>query len=81
MTLEPGQSLADAVSAATAILRDAGVPSPRVDAELLADHLLNVGLGRLRAMMLGDAPAPEGYEALVAERASRVPLQHITGVA
>jgi release factor glutamine methyltransferase len=81
MTLEPGQSLADAVSAATDILRDAGVPSPRVDAELLADHLLNVGLGRLRAMMLGDAPAPEGYAALVAERASRVPLQHITGVA
>jgi release factor glutamine methyltransferase len=81
MTFEPGQSLADAVTAATAILRDAGVPSPRVDAELLADHLLNVGLGRLRAMMLGDAPAPEGYEALVAERASRIPLQHITGVA
>lgn len=81
MTLEPGQSLADAVSAATTILRDAGVPSPRVDAELLADHLLNVGLGRLRAMMLGDAPAPEGYEALVAERARRIPLQHITGVA
>jgi release factor glutamine methyltransferase len=81
MTFGPGQSLADAVTAATAILRDAGVPSPRVDAELLADHLLNVGLGRLRAMMLGDAPAPEGYEALVAERASRIPLQHITGVA
>ncbi|KRE77956.1 peptide chain release factor N(5)-glutamine methyltransferase [Arthrobacter sp. Soil761] len=81
MTFGPGQSLADAVSEATAILRDAGVPSPRVDAELLADHLLNVGLGRLRAMMLGDAPAPEGYEALVAERAGRTPLQHITGVA
>ena len=81
MTLEPGQSLADAVSEATDILRDAGVPSPRVDAELLADHLLNVGLGRLRAMMLGDTPAPEGYGALVAERAARIPLQHITGVA
>ncbi|MDQ0922913.1 release factor glutamine methyltransferase [Pseudarthrobacter sp. W1I19] len=81
MTFGQGQSLADAVTAATAILRDAGVPSPRVDAELLADHLLNVGLGRLRAMMLGDTPAPEGYEALVAERASRIPLQHITGVA
>jgi release factor glutamine methyltransferase len=81
MTIEPGQSLADAVSAATDILRDAGVPSPRVDAELLADHLLKVGLGRLRAMMLGNTPAPEGYEALVAERAGRTPLQHITGVA
>ncbi len=81
MTLGSGQSLAAAVSEATAILRDAGVPSPRVDAELLADHLLSVGLGRLRAMMLGDTPAPAGYDELVAERARRIPLQHITGVA
>ncbi|MFJ5860455.1 peptide chain release factor N(5)-glutamine methyltransferase [Pseudarthrobacter sp. NPDC092439] len=79
--MSAGQTLAEAVTEATAILRDAGVPSPRVDAELLADHLLNVGLGRLRSLMLGDAPAPEGYAELVAERAGRVPLQHITGVA
>jgi release factor glutamine methyltransferase len=32
-------------------------------------------------MMLGDAPAPAGYAELVAERATRIPLQHITGVA
>ncbi|MFC7847751.1 peptide chain release factor N(5)-glutamine methyltransferase [Arthrobacter sp. NPDC057388] len=75
------QSLAAAVREATERLTEAGVPSPRVDAELLADHLLGVGLGRLRAMMLGDAPAPAGYAELVAERATRVPLQHITGVA
>jgi release factor glutamine methyltransferase len=81
MTFRTGQSLADAVSEATDILREAGVPSPRVDAELLADHLLRVGLGRLRALMLGDTPAPEGYAGLVAERARRVPLQHITGIA
>ncbi len=81
MTLWSGQSLAAAVSEATAILRDAGVPSPRVDAELRAEHLLGVGLGRLRAMMLGDTPAPVGYAELVAERAQRTPLQHITGVA
>ncbi|MBT2553777.1 peptide chain release factor N(5)-glutamine methyltransferase [Arthrobacter sp. ISL-5] len=81
MTAGTGQSLADAVSEATAILADAGVPSPRVDAELLADHLMGVGLGRLRAMLLGDAPAPAGYAELVAERARRIPLQHITGVA
>jgi release factor glutamine methyltransferase len=77
----PAQSLAAAVREATERLTEAGVPSPRVDAELLADHLLGVGLGRLRAMMLGDAPAPAGYAELVAERAARVPLQHITGVA
>jgi release factor glutamine methyltransferase len=81
MTTGAEQSLAAAIGEATAILRDAGVPSPRVDAELLADHLLGVGLGRLRAMMLGDSPAPEGYAELVAERARRTPLQHITGVA
>jgi release factor glutamine methyltransferase len=77
----PAQSLAAAVQDATERLTEAGVPSPRVDAELLADHLLGVGLGRLRAMMLGDAPAPAGYAELVAERATRIPLQHITGVA
>ncbi|MEQ4566060.1 peptide chain release factor N(5)-glutamine methyltransferase [Paenarthrobacter sp. CAP02] len=81
MTFYPGQSLADAVREATAILTEAGVPTPRVDAELLAEHLLGVGLGRLRAMLLGRDPAPEGYADLVAERAGRVPLQHITGVA
>ncbi|MGO4230722.1 peptide chain release factor N(5)-glutamine methyltransferase [Arthrobacter sp. YAF34] len=74
-------SLAEAIREATAVLAAAGVPSPRVDAELLAEHLLGVGLGRLRALMLGDAPAPEGYADLVAERAQRIPLQHITGVA
>ncbi len=77
----PGAGLAEAVRDAAAILAAAGVPSPRVDAELLAEHLLGVGLGRLRALMLGDAPAPEGYAELVAERARRIPLQHITGVA
>lgn len=76
-----GTTLGDAVRAAAQILADAGVPSPRVDAELLAEHLLGVGLGRMRAMMLGDTPAPEGYAELVAERARRIPLQHITGVA
>ena len=81
MTEGTGLSLADAVRGATATLAAAGVPSPRVDAELLAEHLLGVGLGRLRALMLEDTPAPEGYQELVAERAQRIPLQHITGVA
>lgn len=81
MPIGPDMSLAEAVREATAILAAAGVPSPRVDAELLAEHLLDVGLGRLRAMLLGDSRVPEGYGELVAERAQRVPLQHITGVA
>ncbi|HXF03325.1 MAG TPA: peptide chain release factor N(5)-glutamine methyltransferase [Arthrobacter sp.] len=75
----PGTNLADALSAAAARLAEAGVPSPRVDAELLAAHLLGVSLGRVRALALMDAECPDGLEDLVAERATRVPLQHITG--
>ncbi|MEC5191634.1 MULTISPECIES: peptide chain release factor N(5)-glutamine methyltransferase [unclassified Arthrobacter] len=81
MTEGTGTSLADAVREATEVLAEAGVPSPRADAELLAEHLLGVGLGRLRALMPGDTPAPGGYRELIAERARRIPLQHITGVA
>ncbi|MGN7201022.1 peptide chain release factor N(5)-glutamine methyltransferase [Arthrobacter sp. SAFR-044] len=77
----PAQTLGAAVREAAALLAEAGVPSPRTDAELLAEHLLNVGLGRLRSLMLGDTPVPPGYAELVAERARRIPLQHITGVA
>lgn len=66
---------------ATAVLADAGVPSPAVDAQLLAAHLLGVGRGELAAMLFGSAAAPAGYDALVARRAAREPLQHITGVA
>jgi release factor glutamine methyltransferase len=81
MTHNTVPSLGEAVRQATAVLAAAGVPSPRADAELLAEHLLGVGLGRLRVLMLGDAAVPDGYAELVAERARRIPLQHITGVA
>lgn len=73
------QDLAGALKAAAAVLAEAGVPSPRVDAELLAAHLLGESVGRVRAMALAGAPAPEALAGLVAERARRVPLQHITG--
>ncbi|WP_269937256.1 peptide chain release factor N(5)-glutamine methyltransferase [Arthrobacter sp. HY1533] len=84
MSPEPGErgpSLADAVAGATAALAAAGVPSPAVDAQLLAAHLLGVSRGELAAMLFGTAVAPAGYDALVARRAAREPLQHITGVA
>ncbi|WP_240629660.1 peptide chain release factor N(5)-glutamine methyltransferase [Specibacter cremeus] len=66
---------------ATTVLTAAGVPSPAVDARLLAAHILGIGMGELLALLFGGSPAPEGYDALVARRAAREPLQHITGVA
>lgn len=86
MPAEPAEDLGTALRRAAAVLAEAGVPSPRVDAELLAEHLLadrlgGGGLGRLRALAVTGVPAPEGFWDLVHERARRVPLQHLTGVA
>jgi release factor glutamine methyltransferase len=77
----PGVDLHVAIRLAAARLAEAGVPSPRADAELLAAHLLGVGRGRVVALALGGAGVPEGYDDLVAERCRRVPLQHLTGTA
>ncbi|WP_026551145.1 peptide chain release factor N(5)-glutamine methyltransferase [Arthrobacter sp. H20] len=75
------ESLESALERAVGILADAGVPSPRVDAHLLAAHVLGEPVGRVKTLALLGAGAPAGYFELVAERAQRVPLQHITGTA
>ncbi|MBJ2122008.1 peptide chain release factor N(5)-glutamine methyltransferase [Arthrobacter sp. MSA 4-2] len=79
--MDPDTPLNDGLRAAAATLAAAGVPSPRVDAELLAAHLLGVGVGRVRALALTGATVPAGFAELVAERAQRIPLQHLTGTA
>jgi release factor glutamine methyltransferase len=60
-------------------LAAAGVESPRVDAELLLAHVL--GVPRTGLLTLGDVAdeAAARFEALVGQRADRVPLQHLTG--
>ena len=78
-------TLADALDRATAILESAGVPTPRVDAELLAGHVLGISRGAVQARLvtgsgLGTDDAIELVE-LVERRAAREPLQHLTGVA
>ncbi len=62
-----------------------GVPDADVDAELLAAHVLGGGRGAVQAAairgdLLSDADA-ERFEGLVARRATREPLQHLTGSA
>jgi release factor glutamine methyltransferase len=72
--------LRDAVRQATMTLAEAGVASAPVDALHLAAHLRGEDVAETRrVMVLGGVEAPEGYADLVAERAGRIPLQHLTG--
>jgi release factor glutamine methyltransferase len=69
------------VREAERVLTDAGVASPRVDAELLAAHVVGVPRGQLPMVPLVDPPVVEALRRLVTRRAARVPLQHLTGTA
>jgi release factor glutamine methyltransferase len=68
---------------AVASLAAAGVPDPRVDAELLAGYVMSLSRGAVQAAAIrGDAVSGEdaaALAALVARRAAREPLQHLTG--
>ncbi len=72
-----GRLLRDALHSAEQRLEAAGVASPRVDAEILAAHLLGVSRGGLWSHL--DSPVPAGFDDLVAGRADRIPVQHLTG--
>lgn len=83
--LHASRALADVLRRAAARLADAGVPDPQVDAELLLAHLRGQSRGEVQAGAIrGDRLEPDeadAFEVLVARRAAREPLQHITGVA
>ncbi|MBB1254950.1 peptide chain release factor N(5)-glutamine methyltransferase [Streptomyces alkaliterrae] len=65
------------VAQATQRLADAGVPSPRFDAEELAAFVHRVKRSELHRVADGDFDAR--YWEVVARREAREPLQHITG--
>ena len=77
--------LASVLRDAVETLSRAGVPAPDVDAVLLAAHVLGGGRGEIEAARVrGDTVTREKADAfadLVRRRASREPLQHLTGVA
>lgn len=68
------------IDAAEVVLAEAGVGSPRADAELLAAHAAGIDRGRLAFAETGPGFC-ERYDGLVTQRANRVPLQHLTGTA
>lgn len=72
--------LRTAIAAAATRLADAGVDSPEHDARALAVHVL--GLAKLSDLLMVDdldEDRAAAYAALVARRADRMPLQHLTG--
>ncbi len=66
---------------AAAALAEAGVGSPRADAEELAAHAAGTSRGRLWVLDDVDDEFCVRYAELVAARSQRIPLQHIVGTA
>ena len=75
------RTLREAVREAVRELSEAGIHSSEFDAVALAAHTLRTTPSEVRKLMVLGAPVPPGFADLVAERASRVPLQHLTGKA
>ena len=73
--------LSPIVAAAADELAEAGVQSPRVDAELIAAHILEVPRGRLALIESLRPDQLHRFTTLVGERARRIPLQHLLGTA
>ncbi|TQS44367.1 peptide chain release factor N(5)-glutamine methyltransferase [Cryptosporangium phraense] len=69
------------IAGAVRRLTEAGVASPRFDAEELAAFVLGVPRSRLLLADGFDDDHEARFDELVGERARRVPLQHLTGVA
>jgi release factor glutamine methyltransferase len=74
-------TLRAALTAAVARLTEAGVGSPRFDADELAAHVLGVPRSALLTVDDFTPDQQKRFDELVDERASRVPLQHLTGLA
>ena len=70
-------ALAEAVAELSAV----GIESPRVDAELLAAHVLEIPRGRLVLVDTIREDELRRFRVLVASRARRIPLQHLLGTA
>ena len=75
--------MTELLARATDSLDRAGIGNPAVDAELLIGHVLGLSRGAVHAKAVTNAPVlpadRAAIERLIARRAAREPLQHITG--
>jgi release factor glutamine methyltransferase len=69
------------LASATGRLRDGGVASPEHDAAELLAHVLGTTRSQLALVDEVEAAHVAAYETLIARRAAREPLQHLTGAA
>ncbi|MGZ4475191.1 MAG: peptide chain release factor N(5)-glutamine methyltransferase [Nocardioides sp.] len=69
------------LASATGRLRDGGVASPEHDAAELLAHVLGTTRSQLALVDEVEAAHVEAYGTLIARRAAREPLQHLTGTA
>lgn len=77
----PVRTLRDVLVDGERRLGSAGVPTPRVDAELLLAHVLGVPRGRMFLSDPVEGTVAMRFEALLVKRAARVPVQHLLGEA
>jgi release factor glutamine methyltransferase len=73
--------IAEALHSAEQALAQAGVPSPRNDAQILLAHVCHVLRTELHAIDSLTTEQQAAFAALVARRVTREPLQHLTGLA
>ncbi len=69
------------LESASQTLADAGVASPRNDAEILLSHVTGVPRALLLVTARVDDRQRASFHDMIASRATRVPLQHLTGSA
>jgi len=70
-------TVGEALRLAERQLAEAGVDTPRVDAELLLAHML--GVSRTGVHTRGDEPVPDAFQVLLGRRCAREPLAYVLG--
>lgn len=77
--------LSVAIESATKRFEEAGIESAQADAEILASFVLGINRGEILSKAITDESFSEEdsvkFDELVAKRAERFPLQHLTGFA